>query len=156
MPSTSSRLQFAHQLHQSLLRELGHEIEIERLVSDTRYARDVLLVCDACPGTDLVGLAEQFRALAPHVPPASAPATRAEAAIAAASAGASAGAGAAVSRPAPFTTSPGILAPASRAMAESEDDSRGLPAPHNPDDDWTETVAKTPPRKSWLARWRSS
>ena len=56
-------LPLAHQLHASLLREIGHEIQIERLVSDGRYARDVLLVCDACPGTDLVGLAAQCRAL---------------------------------------------------------------------------------------------
>ena len=148
MPSRSSRLQFAHQLHQSLMRELGHEIEIERLVSDARYARDVLLVCDACPGTELANLAAQFRALTPQVAAASAAAPAAEPT--------GSGPGAAVSRPAPLITSPGALAPASPAMAESEDDPHGLPAPHSPDDDWTETVARSPPRKSWLARWRSS
>ena len=56
-------LPVAHQLHASLLREIDHEIEIERLVGDARYGRDVLLVCDACPGTDLPGLAAQWRAL---------------------------------------------------------------------------------------------
>jgi len=55
----------AHQLHAALLVEIDHEIEIERLVSDGRYARDVLLVCDACPATGLPQLAAQFRALVP-------------------------------------------------------------------------------------------
>ena len=56
-------LPIAHQLHAALLVEIDHEIEIERLVSDGRYARDVLLVCDACPTTGLPQLAAQFRAL---------------------------------------------------------------------------------------------
>ena len=58
-----SRLQIAQQLHAQLLREIEHDIEIERLLSDARYARDVLLVCDACPGTGLGELARSFRAL---------------------------------------------------------------------------------------------
>ena len=56
-------LPIAHQLHAALLVQIDHEIEIERLVSDGRYARDVLLVCDACPGTNLPGLAAQWRSL---------------------------------------------------------------------------------------------
>ena len=56
-------LPIARQLHAALLAEIDHEIEIERLVSDGRYARDVLLVCDACPATGLPLLARQFRAL---------------------------------------------------------------------------------------------
>ena len=56
-------LPIARQLHAVLLLEVEHEIEIERLVSDGRYARDVLLVCDACPTTVLPLLAAQFRAL---------------------------------------------------------------------------------------------
>ena len=67
-------LPVARQLHAALLVEIGHEIEIERLVSDGRYARDVLLVCDACPSTGLPLLATQFRALV-------APAEAAEAAL---------------------------------------------------------------------------
>ena len=56
-------LLIARQLHAALLLEIGHEIEIERLVSDGRYARDVLLVCDACAATTLPLLATQFRAM---------------------------------------------------------------------------------------------
>jgi hypothetical protein len=62
-----SRLQIAQSLFQSLLRELDHSIELERLLGDPRYARDVLLVCDACPGGDLPALAAMLRATAPPV-----------------------------------------------------------------------------------------
>ena len=148
MPPTSTSLQFAQQLHQSLLRELGHEIKIERLVSDARYARDVLLVCDAYPGTELASLAAQFRALAANGPAAGAPAPTAEATRT--------DSGAVVSRPSPLITSPVAMAPAAPALTESEEGTLGQPAPHNPDDDWTEVVAKPPRRKWWLARWRSS
>ena len=65
MPKPLSRLQIAQHLYQALLREIDHAIEIERLLSEPRYARDVLLVCDACPGGDLRTLAAQFRACAP-------------------------------------------------------------------------------------------
>ena len=56
-------LPIARQLHAVLLLEIEHEIEIERMVSDARYARDVLLVCDACPQTVLPQLAAQYRAV---------------------------------------------------------------------------------------------
>jgi hypothetical protein len=56
-----SRQQIARRIHQLLLREIGHEIQIERLLAEPRYARDVLLVCDACPGGELVPLAGLFR-----------------------------------------------------------------------------------------------
>ncbi len=62
-----SRLQIAQRLFQSLLRELDHSIELERLLGDPRYARDVLLVCEACTGTELPALAALFRASAPPV-----------------------------------------------------------------------------------------
>lgn len=62
-----SRLQIAQRLFQSLLRELDHSIEVERLLGDPRYARDVLLVCDASVGTVLPALAALFRASAPPV-----------------------------------------------------------------------------------------
>ena len=65
MPKPLSRLQIAQSLYSELLREIGHAIKIERLLSEPRYARDVLLVCDACPGSDLPSLAAQFRALVP-------------------------------------------------------------------------------------------
>ena len=63
MPLPPGLLPIARQLHAALRVELDHEIEIERLVSDGRYARDVLLVCDACMSTGLPLLATQFRAL---------------------------------------------------------------------------------------------
>jgi hypothetical protein len=44
-----------------LRRHLGQAIDTQRAVSDTRYAKDVLLVCDAMEGTDLPQLASQFR-----------------------------------------------------------------------------------------------
>ena len=73
MTLPSGLLPIAHRLHAVLLLEIEHEIEIERLVSDERYARDVLLVCDACPQTVLPQLATQFRAmLAPPEPAAAA------------------------------------------------------------------------------------
>ena len=62
-----SRLQLAQCLFQSLLRELDHSIEVERLLGDPRYARDVLLVCDASAGSELPALAALFRASAPPV-----------------------------------------------------------------------------------------
>jgi hypothetical protein len=69
-PNAALRLQLAQRIHQVLVREIDHAIEVERLVTDTRYARDVLLVCDALPGSEAQALATQFRALPP--PPAGA------------------------------------------------------------------------------------
>ncbi|MFN7724017.1 MAG: hypothetical protein ACK5QH_03010 [Rubrivivax sp.] len=48
-------------LQQLLLREFGTTIDVRRTMNDERYARDVLLVCDARPGTDLFSLALHFR-----------------------------------------------------------------------------------------------
>ena len=62
MAMTMSRQQLATRIHKLLLREIGHDIEIGRLLDDTRYARDVLLVCDAVPGGEGVPLADLFRA----------------------------------------------------------------------------------------------
>ncbi len=44
-----------------LRRHLGQPVDAHRAVSDTRYAKDLLLVCDAMQGTDLPQLATQFR-----------------------------------------------------------------------------------------------
>ncbi len=60
----SRRLQIANRIHLLLLRELGQGIQVERLLCDALYARDVLLVCDAHPGADLASLAQHFRAAA--------------------------------------------------------------------------------------------
>jgi hypothetical protein len=56
-----SRLQLAQRIHQLLLREIDHAIEVERLLADPRYARDVLLVCEAVPGGELPPLVRLFR-----------------------------------------------------------------------------------------------
>jgi hypothetical protein len=44
-----------------LRRQLGTPIDGYRALTDTRYMRDVLLVCDAMTDTDLPLLARQFR-----------------------------------------------------------------------------------------------
>ncbi len=61
MGTSLSRLQLAQRIHQLLLREIDHAIEVDRLLLDPRYARDVLLVCEAVPGGELVPLAALFR-----------------------------------------------------------------------------------------------
>lgn len=61
MSPPPSRIQIAQRIRQDLLREIDHEIEIARLLDDVRYARDVLLVCDALLGCDLPALASMFR-----------------------------------------------------------------------------------------------
>ena len=68
MPGTQARLQIATKIHFFLLRELDHGIDIEKMLTSERYARDVLLVCQACKGTELALLAEQFQRAMPHVP----------------------------------------------------------------------------------------
>ena len=45
------------------MREIDHAIEVERLLTDAHYARDVLLVCDALPGSEALPLAARFRSL---------------------------------------------------------------------------------------------
>lgn len=68
MPSTLSRPQIAHRIHDLMLGEIGHGIQIERLLGDARYARDVLLVCDACLGSELMALAAMFREVTAAMP----------------------------------------------------------------------------------------
>lgn len=57
------RLQLATRIHYALMRELGFGIDVGRLMKHPLYARDVLLVCDACSGHDLPRLAIAFRGL---------------------------------------------------------------------------------------------
>ncbi len=59
------RLQLANRIHLQLTRDLGHGIDVQRLLADVRYARDVLLVCDALPQSDLPALSAQFRQAEP-------------------------------------------------------------------------------------------
>ncbi|HSW23999.1 MAG TPA: hypothetical protein VLJ62_14635 [Burkholderiaceae bacterium] len=58
---TNRRLQLATRIHYALLREIGQGIDVGRLLKHPLYARDVLLVCDACTGHDLRRLAGAFR-----------------------------------------------------------------------------------------------
>jgi len=58
---TNRRLQLATRIHYALLREIGLGIDVGRLLKHPLYARDVLLVCDACTGHDLRRLATAFR-----------------------------------------------------------------------------------------------
>jgi hypothetical protein len=59
--STNRRLQLATRIHFALLRELGQGVDVGRFLKHPLYARDVLLVCDACTGHDLRRLATAFR-----------------------------------------------------------------------------------------------
>jgi hypothetical protein len=56
-----SPLQIATKIHFFLMRELGKGIDVEKMLQHPRYARDVLLVCDACRGTELAELASTYR-----------------------------------------------------------------------------------------------
>jgi hypothetical protein len=58
---TNRRLQLATRIHYALLREIGQGIDVGSLLKHPLYARDVLLVCDACTGHDLRRLATAFR-----------------------------------------------------------------------------------------------
>jgi len=65
---TTRCLQVAELMHDALRRELGQGIDSLRMVAEPLYARDVLLVCDALPGTELAGLARQYREAAAEAP----------------------------------------------------------------------------------------
>lgn len=56
-----SRLQLANRIHLGLMRELGQGIDVRQMLDSALYARDVLLVCQAYPATELAQLAEHFR-----------------------------------------------------------------------------------------------
>ncbi|HEX6018437.1 MAG TPA: hypothetical protein VFZ28_10080 [Burkholderiaceae bacterium] len=61
--STNRRLQLATRIHYALLRETGIGADVGRLLKRPLYARDVLLVCEACGDAhDLRRLATAFRA----------------------------------------------------------------------------------------------
>jgi hypothetical protein len=50
-----------NRINVELTRRLGQGVDVARLIDDAVYARDVLLVCDAHPGSDLDSLARHFR-----------------------------------------------------------------------------------------------
>ena len=77
MSASPDRLQIAARIHFMLLREIGQGIDIEQMLGQPRYERDVLLVCDACRDSELANLARQYRqTMAPAVPAPAAEATR--------------------------------------------------------------------------------
>jgi hypothetical protein len=53
----------ASRINLLLLRQLGLGIDVKRLLSEPLYGRDVLLVCEADPGSALDSLSRQFRQL---------------------------------------------------------------------------------------------
>jgi hypothetical protein len=61
------RLQLANHIHLGLMRELGQGIDVRQMLGSPLYARDVLLVCSAYPGTKLQRLGEQFREATPEL-----------------------------------------------------------------------------------------
>jgi hypothetical protein len=61
------RAVIAQRIDLKLRHELGEGVDAQRTMTDARYARDVLLVCDAMKDTDLPLLARQFRAAGEHM-----------------------------------------------------------------------------------------
>jgi len=59
--NTDRLLRIANRINLLLLRELAQGVDVRRVIAEPRYARDVLLVCDALPGSDLASLAQHFR-----------------------------------------------------------------------------------------------
>ena len=54
----------AERIDAALQHELQQGIDCQRMLHEPRYARDVLLVCDAFPEGDLPAMARHFRAAA--------------------------------------------------------------------------------------------
>jgi hypothetical protein len=131
--TTLSRKQLAQRIHKLLVKEIEHAIEVERLLADPRYARDVLLVCEAVPGVELGALAALFREASAGRPasPGHAPQVNDWGRDTS---------GFGVTQPPsmmPHLTRPTPLQTASRRASDSE------PAPLSPQ------------RPAWLPRWRS-
>ena len=61
------RTLIASRIDLQLRRHLDQGVDVARAVSDARYARDMLLVCDAMQGTRLPLLARQFRQAGAHM-----------------------------------------------------------------------------------------
>ncbi|MBA4177327.1 MAG: hypothetical protein C0505_12340 [Leptothrix sp. (in: Bacteria)] len=55
-------LKIAQRISALLQRELGQGVDAKRMLAEPMYARDVLLVCEALPGSELAELAARFRA----------------------------------------------------------------------------------------------
>ena len=54
-------MKIAARINALLVIEMGQGIDPARMLTEPLYARDVLLVCEALPGTELATLAPQFR-----------------------------------------------------------------------------------------------
>jgi hypothetical protein len=61
------RTVIAEHIDRQLRHHLGEGVDAHRTLHDARYARDVLLVCDAMQDTELPALARQFRAASEHI-----------------------------------------------------------------------------------------
>ncbi len=59
--NTRRCLKIAGRINALLVRELGQGIDPARMLAEPLYARDVLLVCEALPGSELAELAPKFR-----------------------------------------------------------------------------------------------
>jgi hypothetical protein len=57
----ATRQRIAQRMSQLLQVEIGTGVEVRRMLAQPLYARDVLLVCDAMRGSELAGLARQYR-----------------------------------------------------------------------------------------------
>jgi len=60
-PRPPVRYPIAERIGDLLELELGQSIDARRMLNDPLYARDVLLVCEAAPGSELDELARRFR-----------------------------------------------------------------------------------------------
>jgi hypothetical protein len=54
-------MKIAGRINALLVREMGQGIDPARMLTEPLYARDVLLVCEALPGSELAELAPKFR-----------------------------------------------------------------------------------------------
>ncbi len=66
--NTRRCLRIAERINTQLVRGLARGIDPQRMLAESLYARDVLLVCDAHHGSDLASLAQHFRLAAAEPP----------------------------------------------------------------------------------------
>ena len=59
--NTRRCLKIAGRINALLVQEMGQGIDPARMLAESLYARDVLLVCEALPGSELAELAPRFR-----------------------------------------------------------------------------------------------
>jgi hypothetical protein len=60
-PRIPARFPIAQSISRLLERDLGQGVDARRMLNDPLYARDVLLVCESRPGSELDQLAQRFR-----------------------------------------------------------------------------------------------